>query len=196
MSGHHIYHTEGIILSSRNVGEANRVITIYTRELGLLRASAQGIRLARSRLRYALTDFSYARVDLVRGKEVWRVTSASPVDSFVFARQDNESLLFIARLFSLIERLCIGEEPNEKIFDFILFTLNILNGGALSQKDREALELHTVLSIVYELGYIGESDILSSYLGQDFHPTNTEGILDNRKSIVAHINKALRESHL
>lgn len=193
---HHIHHTKGIILSSRNVGEANKVLNIYTRELGLVRATAQGVRLARSRLRYTLTDFSYANIDLVRGKEVWRVTSARSLNSFPFARANNESILFIARSFAIVERLCIGEEPNEKVFDALIFALHTLDVESVTKEEREALELHTILSIVYELGYVGESDLLSEYLGKDFEPKNTETILNNRRSIVAHINKALRESQL
>jgi len=63
---HHIYHTHGFILSSRNNGEANRMLMIYTREMGLIRAVAQGIRLHKSKLRFTLQDFSYVNVDLVR----------------------------------------------------------------------------------------------------------------------------------
>jgi DNA repair protein RecO (recombination protein O) len=60
---HHIYHTEGFILSSRNVGEANKILTIYTREIGFVKALAQGVRLVKSKLRFALHDFSYTNID-------------------------------------------------------------------------------------------------------------------------------------
>ncbi|MCE9517782.1 recombination protein O N-terminal domain-containing protein, partial [Candidatus Nomurabacteria bacterium] len=74
---HHIYHTKSFVIGSYNRGEANKILVLYTREMGLVRAVAQGIRLNKSKLRFGLQDFSYASVDLVRGRDIWRVTSGS-----------------------------------------------------------------------------------------------------------------------
>jgi DNA repair protein RecO (recombination protein O) len=193
---HHIYHTQAFILGSRTAGEANKMLFIYTREMGLVRAVAQGIRLHKSKLRFALQDFSYAACDLVRGRDVWRVTSASTITSFPYARADKQSLLLIARISKLIERLCDGEEANERIFDDFIQALYLLDDTTISQASREALELHLVLRIMNTLGYIGESEVLSRYLEADFNPVTTEIILQERQSIIAHINKALNESQL
>lgn len=193
---HHIYHTHGFILSSRNSGEANKMLSIYTREMGLVRATCQGIRLHKSKLRFALQDFSYTKVDLVRGKDVWRVTSATNITSFPYARSDRQSLLLIARLSKLIERFCNGEEESNKIFDDFLQALYLLDDTSISKETREALELHLVLRIMNSLGYIGESTMLSSYLSTSFDQVEIEGLLKERQSIIAHINKALNESGL
>ncbi len=196
MSAHHIHHTHGLIISSRNTGEANKMLTIYTRELGLVRAVVQGIRLQRSKLRYSLQDFSYANVDLVQGRDIWRVTSASTISSFPFARVEKTSLLLIARTGSLLERLCQGEEANEKIFDDVVQAFYLLDDPELSNESRIALELHLVLRILNQLGYIGDSETISDYLGENFDTEKTQSLLASRSSIISHINKALRESQL
>jgi DNA repair protein RecO (recombination protein O) len=193
---HHIYHTHAFILGSRTMGEANKMLILYTKEMGLVRASAQGIRLHKSKLRFALQDFSYAKIDLVRGRDLWRVTSATTIDSFPFARSEKQSLLLIARISKLIERLCDGEEAHEKIFDDFIQALYILDDHSIESSSREALELHVVLQIMNTLGYIGDSEILSQYLGSSFDQSQTENLLKQRQSIVAHINKALTESQL
>ena len=193
---HHIYHTHGFILSSRNRGEANKMLTIYTREMGLVRAAAQGIRLHKSKLRFTLQDFSYANIDLVRGKEMWRVTSARHINSFPYARGNSSSLLLITRVGKLIERICDGEVQNEIIFDDLIQALYLLDDENISKESREALELHLVLRIMNSLGYIGDSDILSKYLGSSFDHSKTEMLLKERVSIISHINKALNESQL
>lgn len=196
MAHHHIYHTQAIILSSRNTGEANKYLTLYTRELGLVRASAQGVRLTQSKLRYGLQDFSYASIDLVRGRDIWRVTSSIPINSFPFIRTEKKSLSLIFKISKLIERLCTGEEADEKIFDSLVQTLFLLDVENIDDKNREAMELYLVFRIVYELGYVGESKKITEYLGEDFDHKEVELFLKERTSIVAHINKALRESHL
>lgn len=193
---HHIYHTHGFILSSRNKGEANKILTVYTREMGLVRAMVQGIRLHKSKLRFALQDFSYVNIDFVRGKEIWRITSASSISSFPFARSSKSSLLIIARISKLIERLCDGEESNEKIFDDFIQAILLLDDTEVSSASREALELHLVLRILNTLGYIGDSMMLSDYLGGAIDLSQTETLLREKRSIISHINKALNESQL
>lgn len=192
---HHIYHTHGFILSSRNKGEANKLLVIYTREMGLIYALAQGIRLHKSKLRFALQDLSYVNVDLVRGREIWRVTSAKHISSFPFARGNTQSLVLITRVNRLIERLCPGEVFNENIFDDLIQAMYLLD-SEISSPSREALELHLVLRIMNSLGYIGDSEILSKYLSSSFDYSKTETLLKERQTIISHINKALNESQL
>ena len=193
---HHIHHTHGFILSSRNMGEANKMLTIYTREMGLVRAIAQGIRLNKSKLRFTLQDFSYVNVDLVRGKELWRVTSARHISSFPLARSNTASLVLMTRVSKLLERLCRGESPNENIFDDFIQALYLLDSENISSSSREALELHLILRIMNSLGYIGDSIILSKYLCSSFDYSKTEALLRERQSIITYINKALNESQL
>src|SRR5680860_498736 len=193
---HHIYHTHGFILSSRNTGEANKVLSIYTKEMGFIRAAVQGIRPHKSKLRFSLQDLTYAKIDFVRGRDIWSVTSAKSLNSFPFARMNKESLLLIMRVSKLLERLCHGEDTNEKIFDSLIQALYLLDDTSISRESHEALELHLVLSILNSLGYIGESSLLSRYLEDDFHHNQTEDLIRARKSIIAHINKALNESQL
>lgn len=192
---HHIYHTQGFVLSSRNVGEANKVFTIYTRELGLVRALAQGVRLNKSKNRFALQEFSLSNIDLVKGRDVWRVTSVGSINSFPFARRNRKSLLLIARVSSLLERLCTGEEKNQEIFDNLIQAFYLLDGD-IEESSREALELHLVLKILNSLGYVGEGEILSKYLSSSFESGRVSDLLKERQYIIAHINKALNESQL
>ena len=193
---HHIYHTQGFILSSRNVGEANKMLTIFTRELGLVRAVVQGIRLEKSKLKFALQDFSFANIDLVKGREVWRVTSAKNITSLPILRRDKDSLVLMLRISGLIERFCGPEIINDKIFDEFIQSLYLLDDENLEKDTREALELHLVLRIMHELGYVGDSDILGKYLSTSFDKEKTKMLLNEKQSIISHINKALVESQL
>ncbi len=193
---HHIYHTNGFILSSRNVGEANKILSIYTKELGLVRAVVQGVRFNKSKLRFSLQDFSYTKIDFVRGKDIWRITSAENINSFPFARREKKSLLLIIRVSRLLERLCKGEESNESIFNDLIQAFYFLDNINVKSDSREAIELHLVLKIMHSLGYIGESVLLNNFIGSDFNNNLTENILNKRQSIIAYINKALNESQL
>jgi len=193
---HHIYHTKGFVLSSWNMGEANKLFYIYTKDLGLIRATAQGIRLNKSKLRFSLQNFSYSNIDLVRGKDMWRITSAKNISSFPFLRSDSDSLILVARVSKLLERLCTGEESNKKIFENFIQALHLLDNTSLTKESKEALEIHLVLNVLNSLGYIGHSDLLNKYLSSPFDVDLTENVLKDRKSIVTHINRAISESQL
>jgi recombinational DNA repair protein (RecF pathway) len=164
--------------------------------MGLVRAVAQGIRLHKSKLRFTLQDFSYVNVDLVRGKEIWRVTSARHITSFPFVRSTRPSFILMNRVSKLLERLCIGEGQNEIIFDDLIQALYLLDDENVTPSSREALELHLVLRIMNSLGYIGDSTVLSKYLSSSFDYSKTEILLKERQSIISYINKALNESQL
>lgn len=192
---HHIYHTHGFIINSKNVGEANKLFMVYTRELGLVHAVAQGVRLHKSKLRFSLQDFSYIKLDLVRGRDIWRITSSSVINSFPILRRNKDSLILISRISKLIERLCGGEESHIEIFDDMIQSFNMMDVEEFNEDTRTALELHLVLRIMNRLGYIGDSDLTSKYLG-DFNEDKTTNILKERRSIISYINKALNETQL
>ncbi len=193
---HHIYHTHAFILSSRPSGEANKSYALYTRELGLVYADARGVRHVRSRLRYALTDYASARVDLVRGKNIWRITSVAPAESFSNIFNNSRAVHLVARTSELVKRLCVGESAHVEIYDDMMAAFGYLNRVDVTIAEVEATELVLVLRILATLGYIGRGDTVSPYLDASFLSAPKEIPAENRKTILFEINRALRESQL
>src|SRR3989338_3781658 len=113
---HHIYHTEGVILGSRNSGEAGKYYYIFTRDLGMIYATAQGVRKMSSRLRFILQDFAYLKIDLVAGRDFWRITSASKTNTLEQIIKRPETFEIFANIARLLKRLLPGVEPNEVLF--------------------------------------------------------------------------------
>src|SRR5258706_4517383 len=151
---HHIYHTEGIILGSKHFGETGKYYSIFTRDLGMIYASAQGVRKMSSKLRFILQDFAYVKVDLVQGKDFWRVTSASKTNELEQITKKPETLKIFANVARLLKRLLAGVEPNEILFTDLLNGLLILSakGGPASGWEKEDLrniEAILVLRIVH-----------------------------------------------
>lgn len=193
---HHIYHTEGIVLRSSPTGEANKMLVIYTRELGLVFAAVRGIRLLKSKLRFALADFSYAKIDMVRGRDIWRVTSAEPVENFAIARSHFKQSAIIGNVAKLIERLCAGEDANPAIFEDTISAFYFLNQEELIVEAKEVTELTLVLRILNNLGYIGTSEALRQYLSSQYDPAAIDYKNLEKKTILFEINRALHESQL
>ena len=192
---HHIYHTEGLILGSRNYGEAGKYYFIFTRDLGMVYASAQGVRKISSKLRYVLQDFSYVKLDLVRGKDFWRLISASKTNSLENISKHPETLTVFANISRLLKRLLAGEEANEILFVDLLKGLEILEKTEKKEELRN-LEAVIVLRMLNNLGYIGGNISLQNLIKSPFEENLVFEASKNRTEILSEINKALQETHL
>jgi len=200
---HHIYHTEGIILGSRNFGEAGKYYSVFTRDLGMIHASAQGVRKMSSKLRYVLQDFAYLKIDLVQGKNIFRVTNASKTNILEHIAKTPETFKVFANIARLLKRLLAGIEPNEALFADLLDGLCILEkisekvqAVSLWQEDLRNIETIIVLRILNNLGYIGENEILRNLVRSPFEENLIFEVSKDRTKVLRQINKALKETHL
>ncbi len=194
---HHIYHTRGIILGSVPTGESNRFYKIFTEELGLIGATAQSVREGKSKLRYSLQDFSFVSVDFVRGKEMWRITSAGEWRAFPVIKGDAARLKLFARACSLVSRLLQGEGREPELFADIVGAAEFLELlGNETPKLFAALETLVALRVLARLGYLdpeGYEDFLepgaySQKILEEFERVRTKAL--------PKINEALRASQL
>ncbi len=182
-------------MGSRNFGEAGKYYSIFTRDLGMISASAQGVRKMSSKLRFILQDFAHVKVDLVQGKDFWRVTSASKTNDLEQISKNPENLAVFANISALLKRLLAGVEPNEALFIDLLNGLSILE-KIENQEDLRNAEAVIVLRIVHNLGYIGGNNILEAFIQSPFEQEIIFRASKNRKIILSEINKALKETHL
>jgi DNA repair protein RecO (recombination protein O) len=72
--------SEAIVLRHSDWGEADRLLWIYTRKYGKLRALAKGIRKIRSRKAGHLEPFTRVALLLARGRDFFIVTQAETVE--------------------------------------------------------------------------------------------------------------------
>jgi len=150
---YHIYHTRGIIVGSQPSGESNRFYKIFTEELGLIGATAQSVRAGKSKLRYVLQDYSMILVDLVRGKEMWRITSAIEEQSPVSIVQKENNEIF-THACVLISRLLQGEAQEESIFLDLHNLADFLAGEGSIKDLRANVEVLFAMRSLAALGYI------------------------------------------
>lgn len=215
---HHIYQTKAFIIDSIDVGEANKLLTVFTADLGLLYVSAQGVRIMKSKLRQSIQDLSYLKIALVRGKEYWRLTSAEKLISLYDKRVALDVRKVIAQSLHFVKRLTAGESKHQELFDMLskLFTFCFENSKQLTQynnqkdnTDRQnkhplntigALKLIIDFRILESLGY-GSNDSDFDVI-RDIYDWNIpllEKVLDDEflaQKMREHIAEAIVHSHL
>jgi len=124
--------TEAIVLKTADLGEADRLLTIYTKEFGKIQVVARGIKKLESKLRYHLESLSYILLILVHGKNLKIVKDAALKDQFLSMRKDLEKIKIAYKITDLIDELIVGEEKDEDIWFLILKTIQAINGNEIS----------------------------------------------------------------
>ena len=114
---------EAVVLSHREMGEADRFVVLFTRERGKIRAIAKGVRKLHSRKAGHLQPFSRTRVMLARGRSLWIVTQAELIDAYLPIQQDLEKLAFASYVIELIDRFTYEEGANLPLYRLIHHTL-------------------------------------------------------------------------
>jgi hypothetical protein len=174
-----VYHTQGLVLRGAASGEANKTLAIFTRDLGLVHAHAQGIRFEKSKLRYVLRPYSLARINLVRGKGGWRVVSASCEDALEVLGRDQgaqQRLRAIASICEFLERLLHGEEKDPELFSDVHAGIDALTNGAYSTSETRTIKLMVMARALKRLGYWKESVELEAFVDQgDFSAESLRG---------------------
>jgi recombinational DNA repair protein (RecF pathway) len=193
---YHIYHTEAIVLGGRSVGEGDRMLYCYTRELGFVAAHTKSIREGRSKLRYTLQTFSHADLDLIRGKHGWKLISAHPIDSLSSVWRHPAKRRIIAEHTHLIRRLIHGEERHELLFDDLLAGIQFLR-RLEDDAELSAAELLLVVRVLAHLGYWGkEADFAPVFTENVWTPEGLRFAQQERAPLLSGVNRAIEASNL
>jgi len=191
---HFIYRTEAIILGEMPSGEDNRLYFLLTKDLGLVLAEARGVRLLKSKLRYNLYLFASVQIELVRGKNIWRVVNVYPNGSGTSFVSPNGDIF--ARLSQLIRRLVHGEEENGKLFNEMFSARELLSKNELSKEEATGLELAMVARVLFSLGYFDGKEKYNQILNEEINPRIVPTNSSFRRELTLDINEALKESQL
>ena len=98
------FRVEAIVLKHRDYGEADRLLTIYTRQKGKLQVLAKGVRKVRSQKAGHLEPFSLASLQLAAGRTWHLVSQAEAQDIFINLTSDLETLGYASYVAELVDR--------------------------------------------------------------------------------------------
>ncbi|MDQ3690113.1 MAG: DNA repair protein RecO [Chloroflexota bacterium] len=147
-----VYKTEGIVLRSMNLGEADRVLTILTPRLGKLRVIAKGVRRTRSRIGGALEPFSDVQLVMAVGRTFDVVTSSSLEDPHLGLRNDLHSTAAAWYAVELTDRFCEGSADSHEAFRLLAQALSALDAPP-DQVTRETVVRWFELALLAAMGF-------------------------------------------
>src|SRR5258708_2535009 len=122
------YPATALVIHRLDLGEHDRVLTLFTRELGKLSAIAKGVRRATSRLSGATELFTSSRMLLATARTFDIVTQCEIQNAFVSLRSDLQRVTRATYLCELLDKLTgeRDETSSEGLFDLTVGGLMLL----------------------------------------------------------------------
>ena len=149
MSKPRTYQTEAIIIKKTKLGEADRILTLYTPHLGKIQAFAKGVRRPRSKLSGHLELLTYSQVSLARGRNLDTIIGSQTINSFLPLKSDLELTSYALYVAELIDKFTADEVENYPLFQLLLETLERL----CEASDKELVLRYFELHLLDKVGY-------------------------------------------
>ena len=122
-----LYKTQGIIIKKSNLGETDRLLTVYTENFGKILVKAKAVRKNQAKLKGHLEPFFLSYLMFARGKNLDIVTNAETIENFYLLRQSLSALAAAYYLAELVDRLIAGPEKDGDIWSLLLSSFEKLN---------------------------------------------------------------------
>jgi DNA repair protein RecO (recombination protein O) len=171
------YRTQGFVFKRRDLGEADRVFSLFTRDFGRIEVTGKAIRKIVSKLRSGIEMFSLSEVEFVQGKTAKTLTDAIALKRFGKIVTNPEKIAFALEISEVIECFVKGQELDEAIWETILDAFSTLNEA--DTKNVSMAYFYFLWNFLDVLGY--KPEISSCAIcGQKLHPyalyfSNREG---------------------
>jgi DNA repair protein RecO (recombination protein O) len=143
------YTSEGIVLTRRNFGEADRILVLYTKDFGKVSLLAKGIRRPKSRKRGHVEVFNKIKFQAVSGRGLDIITEAEVMEDFAEIRKSLKKISLAYYLMEVVGRITHEGEEKAEVYNLLLESLQKLKSTKMLRK----LRLDFITDLLITLGY-------------------------------------------
>jgi DNA repair protein RecO (recombination protein O) len=149
---------EGIVVRTTDYGEANKILTVYTREAGKISIMARGAKKSKSRFTAVSQLFTYGYFLYQIGSGMGSLQQGDLINSFRVIREDLAKTAYAVYLAELLDRLTEDKEPNNYLFEMMLHALKWMEEG----KDPDIIARLFEMKMLYVAGCRPQFDVCMS----------------------------------
>lgn len=124
------FRDDGVVLRTYKLGEADRIVVIYTRGRGKIRAVAKGIRRTKSKFGARLDPASIVHLQCYEGRNLDIITQVESREIFIDLRADIDSFGRAAVLLEIVDQVAVESESNPALYKLLTGALAELNRSA------------------------------------------------------------------
>jgi len=145
------FQTTGLIIKQQNIGEQDKLVTVLTKDMGVLRAFVRGAKNIKNPKSAATDLLCYSDLSVYHGKEAYIIDEASLKEMFFELRKDMEKLSLSQYFCELAAHICPVEQSAEGQLSLILNALHLL---CVSDKSAELIKACVELRLLCLAGYM------------------------------------------
>ncbi|WP_456278249.1 DNA repair protein RecO [Bacillus sp. AK128] len=139
---------EGIVVRTNDYGETNKIVTIFTRELGKIGVMARGAKKPSSRLSSISQLFTYGYFLVQSGKGLGTLQQGESISSMKYIKSDIIATAYASYVVELTDKGVEERQGNPYLFELLHQTLNYMNEGL----DLEILKMIFELKMLQVIG--------------------------------------------
>lgn len=136
------YRCEGLTLKNFPLGEADLIVTLYTRDSGKLRVSAKGARRSTSKLVGHFEPLALVKLSLAQARNLDIVTQAQTVETFPDLKRDLKGITKGLYVAELVDGFGSEGNPNQALYYLAIETLRAIGQAPNSEWPIHYFELH------------------------------------------------------
>ena len=153
------FKAEGVVIRRQDFGEADRILTIFTKRYGKVRVLAKGVRRIKSRRGPHVELFNRAIFFIHSGRTFDILTEIQVQDVFPRIRKNLELIGLAYYVCELIDSLCAEGQPHSRVYELLVETLSELDGGVIHRFQ---------LNLLSELGFLPRDRFISDINTETF----------------------------
>ena len=132
MAKNRLYTTDAAVLKQIPIGEADRVLTLFTAAQGKIRVVARGVRRPKSRIAGHLEPLTYCRLMIARGRTMDTVSDADTLANYPKLRSSLEGIALGTVCVELVNAFTPDEEPNPLLLNLLTDCFGWIDKGERS----------------------------------------------------------------
>lgn len=119
--------TDGLIIKQQNIGEQDKLVTVLTRDMGVVRAFVRGAKNIKNPKSAATGLLCYSRLSIYKSKDAYIIDEASVEDMFFDLRKDVEKVALAQYFCELAAYICPSEQEASRQLSLLLNALYLLS---------------------------------------------------------------------
>ncbi len=140
-------NTHGLIIKEQQTGEADRLVTVLTRDMGVIRAFVRGARSIKSRSLSATQLLGYSKLSIFMSRDVYTIDEAEPIEVFFGVRGDFARTSLAMYFCELVCELAPEGTDSGELLSLALNTLYMLSNNKLPVHQLKAVFELRLLSL-------------------------------------------------
>ncbi len=160
--------TDGIVIKKTDHSEADRSLTLFTKNFGKININVSGIRKSKKRHLNGTDFFGVSNFIFYKKDEYYILSSFELVDTFFNLRQDLEKLNISFYFLEVLNSILVENETRTKLYKLLLSSLKFLD------KNREPIRNYILLSYFLIFLIVEEGIIFDIKMGEYFDIENSK----------------------